>query len=143
MRRISRKVLIVDDEANIRQALQRLLHGCQVFTASNADVALRILEREEMDVLITDHRMPGMTGLDLVRFVRGRWPKTLRMMLTGQTDVRLAMDAINQGEMYRFLMKPWDDLELKLEVHFAFERIALMQSNEQYLDSTHPLPYRT
>ena len=77
--------------------------------------------------------MPEMTGLQLFRIARDRWPDTLRIILTGHADMQTAIDAINQGEIYRFLTKPWDDVELKITLFNAFERLDLERENRRLL----------
>jgi DNA-binding NtrC family response regulator len=77
--------------------------------------------------------MPNMTGLDFLKLVRTRHPDTVRMMLTGHADMQTAIDAINHGEIYRFLTKPWDDTELKVTLFLAFEQLDLERENRRLL----------
>lgn len=131
----SRKILIVDDEENVLNALRRVLRreGYEVFTASDPASALEFLAKNRVDMVISDHLMPKMTGLQFLKIVRNRHPDTVRMMLTGHADMQTAIDAINQGEIYRFLTKPWDDVELKVTIHLAFEQLDLERENRKLL----------
>ena len=120
-------VLFVDDEVNILKALQRLLRNedMDVLCASRGQEALEILERSTAQVVVTDQRMPEMTGVDLLSQVRQRHPDVVRMMLTGYTEMELAVDAINRGEIYRLITKPWNDDELRATVRQAFDHADL------------------
>jgi len=115
------KILIVEDEEFVRKVLERLLmrDGYTVLSAPCAEEALTILDREEVDIVISDHLMPGMKGLDLLEIVRKRRPETLRIVLTGFADTDMVIEAINKGEVYRFLTKPWNDDDLRLTVRLA------------------------
>ena len=122
---VPRRILVVDDEEGVTRALQRALRreGYQVTACNDPREALALLKTQAFDVVLSDHLMPGMTGLELTKLVRDRYPDMLRMMLTGQPDTDLLIQAINHGEVYRFVTKPWDDLELKVTLSFAFEHL--------------------
>jgi len=107
------KVLCVDDEPNILSALRRMLslEGFQVFTAESGSLALEMMATESIHVIISDMQMPGMNGSELLAKVRQQWPQTMRLMLTGASDVSGAIDAINQGAIYRYTAKPWNEHE--------------------------------
>ncbi len=125
--RSARTVLFVDDEVNILKALQRMLRNedMKVLTASRGDEALGVLERQPAQVVVTDQRMPEMSGVDLLSAVRQRWPETVRMMLTGYTEMDVAVEAINRGEIYRLITKPWNDDELRATLRQAFDHHSL------------------
>jgi len=116
-------VLFVDDEVNILKALQRLLRGehMNVLCASRAQEALELLDKQACQVVVTDQRMPEMSGVDLLSQVRQRFPDIVRMMLTGYTEMDVAVDAINRGEIYRLITKPWNDDELRATIRQAFD----------------------
>jgi putative nucleotidyltransferase with HDIG domain len=120
-------VLFVDDEINILKALQRLLRqdDMQVLCASDARQAFDLLEKHPTQVIVTDQRMPEMSGVDLLSSVRERWPDVVRMMLTGYTEMGVAVEAINRGEIFRLITKPWNDDELRATLRQAFDHHAL------------------
>jgi response regulator RpfG family c-di-GMP phosphodiesterase len=122
-------VLFVDDEVNILKAIQRLLrHGSwNVLTASRPRDALDMIEREGVQVVVSDQRMPEMSGVDFLAQVRERHPDLVRMMLTGYTEMTIAVEAINRGEIYRLITKPWNDDELKATLRQAFDHFDLKQ----------------
>jgi len=120
-------VLFVDDEVNILKALQRLLRSedMNVLCASRGEEALAMLDENEVQVVVSDQRMPEMRGVDLLSRVRERWPDVVRMMLTGYTEMDVAVDAINHGEIYRLITKPWNDDELRATIRQAFDHADL------------------
>ena len=120
-------VLFVDDEVNILKALQRLLRSedMTVLAASRGQEALELLEKTPAQVVISDQRMPEMSGVDLLSQVRERWPDVVRMMLTGYTEIDVAVEAINRGEIYRLITKPWNDDELRATIRQAFDHADL------------------
>ncbi len=129
------KILVVDDEENVRHALGRALRreGYQLLFAGDASEALAVMKDATVDLVISDHLMPNMTGLEFLKMVRDRRPDCIRIMLTGYADIHTAIDAINQGHIYRFLTKPWDDTELKVVLHLAFEQLNLVRQNRRLL----------
>ncbi|MBU4228810.1 MAG: response regulator, partial [Proteobacteria bacterium] len=109
------KILFVDDEENILRSLQRLFmdEEIEVFTASSGAKGLEILAREtEVGVIVSDQRMPEMTGVDFLEKSKAISPQSIRILLTGYADVNAAIDAINRGGTFRYLNKPWNDDEL-------------------------------
>jgi response regulator RpfG family c-di-GMP phosphodiesterase len=127
------RILCVDDEPNILSSLRRLfrVQGYQVLTAESGMEGLKILETEAVDLVISDMRMPEMDGARFLEHVRQRWPATLRMLLTGYADIQSILDAINRGEIYRYITKPWDDNDILLIVRHALERKALEQERQR------------
>lgn len=126
-------VLCVDDEPNILSALKRALRAedCRVLQAGGGAEALEILERESIDVVLSDMRMPGMDGAALLAQVRNRWPETARILLTGYADMNATIAAINDGQIYRYIHKPWDENELRLTVRQGAERQQLQRERAQ------------
>lgn len=116
-------LLFVDDEANILSALRRLfrLHGYKIHTADGGAQGLELLEREPVDLVISDMRMPNMDGAQFLEQVRRKWPDTVRILLTGYADVSSTIAAINKGEIYRYVAKPWNDDDIVLLVKQALE----------------------
>ena len=121
------RILCVDDEPNIVASLRRLFRGSgyQVTTATSGAQAIAHLEQEPVDLVFSDMRMPGMSGAQLLEQIRVRWPKTTRVLLTGYADIGSTIAAINSGEVYRYITKPWDDGEVLATAHQIFERHAL------------------
>src|SRR5471032_3066624 len=126
-------LLCVDDEPNILSALRRLFRarGYRVLLAESGAQGLQILEQEAVDLVISDMRMPEMDGARFLAQVRQRWPDTLRLLLTGYSDIQSIQDAINCGEIYRYITKPWDDNHMLLLVRHALERRALEQDKQR------------
>ena len=122
-------VLFVDDEGNILKAVQRLLRNepWNVLTASRGSEALEILDQTQAQVVVSDQRMPEMSGVDLLQAIRERRPNVVRMMLTGYTEMNVAVEAINRGEIFRLITKPWNDEELKATLRQAFDHFDLKE----------------
>ena len=120
-------VLCVDDEPNILASLRRLFRpvGYRVLVADSGAAGLALLETESVDLVISDMRMPSMDGAQFLEHVRARWPDTIRLLLTGYSDVGSILAAINRGEIYRYITKPWDDNDILLVVRQALERRTL------------------
>lgn len=129
--RLAPTLLLVDDEAGILSSLRRLFrpHGYTILTAGSGAEGLAVLEREPVDLVISDMRMPEMDGARFLEQVRQRWPEVVRILLTGYADVTSTIAAINRGEIYRYIAKPWDDQEIVLTVKDALERKRLELEN--------------
>jgi response regulator RpfG family c-di-GMP phosphodiesterase len=116
------KILIVDDElANLRLLERLFLRGFECLTASSGAEAIRLLEQHDVAILITDQRMPHMTGIDLLKHTARLRPHMVRILLTGYTDVEVLVDAINSGLVYMYVTKPWNNDDLKLKINRACE----------------------
>src|SRR3990170_6289075 len=103
----------------------------RIFSAGSGLEGLSVIEREKISLVLSDHRMPGMEGVEFLSEVRKKSPETIRLMLTGYADIRAVMNAINQGEVYRFITKPWDDEEIKLIVRGAIKHYDLVTENRE------------
>jgi len=119
-----RTLLLVDDEPNVISALVRLLrrHGFRILTAESAEAALDIMAHNDVGVILSDHRMPGMTGVELLSRVKTLYPATVRLVLSGFADVNTVTDAIRLGAIYKFLTKPWNPDELGGILLGAFDK---------------------
>ncbi len=128
-----RCLLLVDDEENIVAALRRLLRaeGWQVLSANSAEQALQLMARHEVDVILSDQRMPGMTGVELLRRAKELYPETIRLVLSGYTELQSITDAINEGAIYKFLAKPWDDAQLRAHLREAFALKEMADQNRR------------
>ncbi len=130
---MDRVLLLVDDEENVIASLARLLRrdGYQILTATSGKVALGLLEQHRVGVVITDQRMPEMTGIELLTQVRDHHPDTIRMVLSGYADLDSVKAAVNHGSVYKYLTKPWDDEVLRSNVTEAFLHYELAQERER------------
>ncbi len=116
------KILIVDDEpANLRTLARLFREDYEVLTAASGDEALALLIKHDVAVLITDQRMPGMTGIELLKKTVPLRPRMVRIILTGYTDVDALVEAINCGQVYRYVAKPWNNEDLRLTVRRGLE----------------------
>ena len=124
-------LLLVDDEPSILSALRRLFrpHGYRILTAEGGEAGLALLASETVDLVISDMRMPGMDGAAFLQAVRERWPQVVRILLTGYADMNSTVNAINQGEIYRYISKPWNDEEMVSIVREALTRQRLEAEN--------------
>lgn len=135
-------ILIVDDEESIRSALRRVLRrSYQLSFAASGAEALQLLRRERPDVILSDHLMPEMTGLELLKRCRLLYPGMGRVILTGQAEMTMVISAINEGSVFKFLTKPWDIDELKLTLHLAVE-YAHAQRVEAELSESDPVSHQ-
>lgn len=119
-------LLLVDDEANVLSALKRLLRrdGYRILTAGSAAEAFDLLAVNEVQVILSDQRMPQMSGTEFLRRVKELYPDTVRLVLSGYTELNSVTQAINQGAIYKFFTKPWDEAELQEEIREAFRYYA-------------------
>lgn len=132
-RQRARTVLLVDDEENILSALKRLLRrdGYHIVTATSAEQGLQRLAETEVDVIVSDQRMPGMNGVEFLRRAKELVPDTVRMVLSGYTELQSIIDAVNEGAIYRFLTKPWDDQHLRAHVAEAMRQKEMADENRR------------
>jgi DNA-binding NtrC family response regulator len=128
-------VLLLDDEPNVTAGITRALHNdpWKIFTAATVGGAFDILARENVDVVISDERMPGMSGSQFLAEVRKKYPNTIRMILSGQADLEAAVRAINEGEVYRFLLKPCNPADLRVTIRQALEHKQLVELSRKLL----------
>lgn len=128
-------VLIVDDEEAILNSLKRLLseEPFGVWVAIDYKEALKIVENEEVKVVISDYRMPRINGIDLLRMVKKKNPDIVRILLTGYADIEVVEEAINLSEVYRFVNKPWNTQSLLATIRNALEKFDLVQENKQFI----------
>lgn len=126
-------ILCVDDEKNILQSLKRLLRkeDYRLLTASSGEEGLKVLEENDVHMVISDQRMPEMNGTEFLSAIKTQYPDVLRIILSGYTDVDSITESINKGHIYKFLLKPWNDQNLKLEIKQALEQYDLIQANKK------------
>jgi DNA-binding NtrC family response regulator len=132
---MNNRVLLIDDEANVLAALKRALmeEPYEVLTATSGDEALRIMATQCFKVVVSDERMPGISGAEFLAKVREQYPATIRILLTGHASVESTMKAVNSGEIYRFFTKPWNDHELILALRSAIEKFDLEAERRRLL----------
>lgn len=135
---LTQTVLFVDDEASILSSLRRLFrpHGYKILLAESGAAGLEILANEPVDLVISDMRMPAMDGAEFLEKVRAGWPGVVRILLTGYADITSTINAINKGQIYRYISKPWDDNQIVLTVRDALERQRLESENNRLLELT-------
>lgn len=128
-------VLYVDDEVHnlnsFKAGFRRLFN---VFTAESASEGLKVIETEEIHVIITDQRMPVMTGIEFLESIIPKYPDPIRILLTGYADINAVIDAINKGQVYRYIQKPWMDEDLRINIEKAFEIYMLRKENRELTD---------
>jgi type II secretory ATPase GspE/PulE/Tfp pilus assembly ATPase PilB-like protein/FixJ family two-component response regulator len=132
-------LLFVDDEENVLKALKRVFleENYNLLVADNADQALELIDREKgIQLVISDFKMPGMNGVDLLREIKRKRPEIIRIMLTGHADVQAVMGAVNEGAVYKFITKPWSDEDLRLSVSLALQQYVLLKENKILKDIT-------
>lgn len=118
------KILCVDDERSVLKALERLFldSDYEIITAESGEEGLEMLKKEPtLQLVISDYRMPGMNGVDFLREVYRLRPETVRIVLSGYADTAAIVEAINEGKIYKFIPKPWNDDELKISISKALE----------------------
>jgi CheY-like chemotaxis protein len=126
-------VLCVDDEPNILRSLGRIFRreGCKMHFATSAEEALKILESETIDLIISDNRMPNITGVEFLAMVKDRWPDTVRIILSGYTEIDSITQAVNEGHVYKFILKPWEDEKLLATVREGLEMATAARQSKQ------------
>ena len=127
-------ILCVDDEANVLKSLKRLFRDeeYEILTAESGKEGIALLEQHEpVQVVISDYRMPEMDGVAFFKEVHERWPDTVRIVLSGYADTAVVVAAINEGQVYKFIPKPWNDDELKVAIAKALERYFLVKANNE------------
>jgi signal transduction histidine kinase len=128
-------LLVVDDEPDVVQSLRDLLrHDYRVLGATHAREGLRLLHEEPVHVVMSDQRMPEISGIEFLRRVRRDHPEVIRLLFTGYADIKAVIDAINEGNVYRYITKPWDPEELLTILHQAGEQYDLLKERQQLLD---------
>lgn len=128
-------VLYVDDEVNnINSFKATFRKDFNVFTALSGQEGLEILDNHLVNVIITDQRMPGMTGVEFLVEVIKHHPEPVRILLTGYTDINAVIDAVNKGHIYYYLNKPWDEQQLRVIIRNAFEIFRLREENKMLIE---------
>lgn len=133
---VKHTILLVDDERNILNALERLLRSEErrIFIAETATQGWeRLKETEGVDLVISDNRLPDVSGIDFLVKVRQLYPDTIRILITGYPGLDSAIEAINKGQVYRYIPKPWENKELKLVIKQALDYCDVLRDNHALL----------
>ncbi len=129
-------VLYIDDEINNLVAFKANFRRIyDVTTAESAAEGLAILRNKPINVIITDQRMPLMTGTEFLQSILEEFPNPIRILLTGYADLEAVIDAINKGKIFRYLTKPWNEDELKMTIESAFEIFNLREENKILIEN--------
>lgn len=132
------RILFIDDETSILRALERVFldEEYEILTAASAGEALEILASiSPVQVVVSDYRMPLMNGVELLRTVREKWPETIRAILSGYADTEAVVSAINDGQIYRFIPKPWNDTELRMTIAAAVKQYQRLRKEILYAEN--------
>jgi len=130
------RILYVDDEVNNLKAFKATFRrDYKIFLAESADIGRDILLQEELDIIITDQRMPKENGVEFLESIISMHPDPMRILLTGYTDIQAVIDAINKGKVYHYLTKPWEEDYLRTVLKNAYEIYSLRKENKQLTDS--------
>jgi DNA-binding NtrC family response regulator len=129
----TRKLLIVDDELEVLNILRDVFmhEGYEIETATSGQEALRKMEVFPAEIVLSDYMMPGMDGIELLKKIKQCYPHIIPILLTGRGDLTVSLKAINQGEIFRLLLKPWDNEELKMTIHTSLQYYDLILENEK------------
>ncbi|QDU10800.1 response regulator [Gimesia aquarii] len=124
-------ILCVDDEINVLRSLKRLLRNedYQLITANSGTEGLAVLAEQQVSVVISDQRMPEMTGTEFLSQVKEKYPECVRVVLSGYADAATILDSINKGAIYRFLTKPWNDEEIRITIRQCLRQHELLEEN--------------
>src|SRR6266568_3662538 len=134
-RSMKNSILLVDDEEYVIAALKRALMDdpYEISSATSGEEGLGVMEEKRFKLVISDERMPGMGGAELLSAVREKYPDTVRILLTGHASIESTIKAVNNGEVYRFFTKPWQDLELRMAIRSAIEKYDLEAERRRLL----------
>jgi len=126
-------ILYVDDEMNNLVSFKATFRiKYNIFTAISGNDAIKILETQPINIIITDQRMPEMTGVEFLESILDKYPEPIRLLLTGYADMNAVIDAINKGKIFHYLTKPWNEEELELNIKRAFEVYEHRQGEKEF-----------
>lgn len=127
-------ILYIDDEVNNLVAFKANFRRVyNIFTAESAHEGLMILRSNKIHVIVTDQRMPGKTGIEFLQDIIDEFPDPIRILLTGYSDIEVVIDAINKGQVYRYISKPFDEIELRMTIDNALEVYFLREENKELI----------
>jgi DNA-binding NtrC family response regulator len=124
------QILYVDDERhNLTSFKATFRREFNIHVAESADEGMEILKKNEIQIVLSDQRMPGMTGVEFFKILKKEYPDTIRILITGYSDIQAVIDAINDGQIYRYIAKPWEPNDLLLVIQQAMEVYSLRKEN--------------
>ena len=130
-----KNILYIDDEVhNLTAFKANFRRYYTIFTAESAFEGKKILAEKNIQIIITDQRMPGMTGVEFLASIINDFPDPIRILLTGYADTETVIEAINKGQVYRYIMKPFNEAELKITIDNAFEVYSLRDENKKLME---------
>ncbi|MGR3319849.1 MAG: ATPase, T2SS/T4P/T4SS family [Candidatus Anammoxibacter sp.] len=131
-------LLFVDDEKNVLNSLKRVFldENYEILTAISGEEAIEIVKNNRVHLMVTDFKMPNMLGTELLKEIKDKWPEIIRVMLTGYADIQAIMGAVNEGAVYKFITKPWNDEDLRLTISLALQQYVLIQENKELKERT-------
>ena len=130
-----RPILVVDDEPDMLNSLRGLLrYDFKVYTAGSGAEGVALLQQQEIHVVMTDQRMPQMTGVDFLKRIKSEYPEAIRVIFTGYADLNAIIDAINLGNVYRYVSKPWEPEQLIATLREAGEQYDLILERRRLLE---------
>ncbi len=131
-------ILFVDDEENILNSLKRVFRkeGHNVLMAKSAKEGMDLFQLKQPSIVVSDQQMPEITGVEFLKFVRDRNSETIRILLTGHSDIKATIQAINEGGIYRYISKPWDDNEIRFVIRQAVNHLDMKAENKKLTELT-------
>jgi DNA-binding NtrC family response regulator len=129
-------VLYVDDEVgNLTAFKAAFRRDFNIFIVESAEEGIKVLDQNEIEIILTDQRMPETTGIEFLQSIMEKYPEAMRIMVTGFSDIEAVIDAINKGKVYKYITKPWDNDSLKITINQAYEVYQLRKENKQLTQS--------
>ena len=129
-------VLYIDDEiGNLNAFKASFRRSYNIFTAESAMDGLKIMENNEVEIILTDQRMPEITGIEFLQSIIEKYPDPIRMLVTGYSDINAVIDAVNKGHIYKYISKPWNNESLKICIDNAYEVYRLRKENQELTKS--------
>tara|TARA_B100000809_G_scaffold230609_1_gene245170 strand:+ start:304 stop:777 length:474 start_codon:yes stop_codon:yes gene_type:complete len=129
-------ILYVDDEiGNLTAFKASFRRDFNIFIAESAEEGINVLDQNEIEIILTDQRMPETTGIEFLQSIMEKYPEAIRIMVTGFSDIEAVIDAINKGKVYKYITKPWDNDSLKITINQAYEVYQLRKENKQLTQS--------
>ena len=128
------RVLYIDDEENnLKSFKANFRRDFEIYTAISAEAAALLMKTNEIDIIISDQRMPNMTGVEFFNSILDTHPDPIRILITGYADIEAVINAINRGQVHKYITKPWNEVELKILIEKSFEVLSLRKQNKKLI----------